>query len=256
VNRLLRNICFEFERDRANSRLSRWLFLRLLGLIYLIAFVSLWTQIKGLIGRNGILPLVDYLQAVAERVGPERYWRVPTFCWLDAGDGFLHCQCAAGAVLSLALIAGFAPMPALVFLWAIYLSLSTVCRDFLAFQWDILLLETGFLAIFLAPRQWLPGYSRESVPSVTVLWLCRWLLFRLMFMSGSVKLLSADRAWWNFSALTFHYETQPLPTWVGWYAHQFPIWFHKTCVAIMFVFELAVPFLIFCGRRARQVDSA
>ena len=253
VNRLLRNIRFEFERDRTDSYLCRWLFLRLLGIVYLIAFVSLWTQIDGLAGHNGILPVVDYLEAVRERIGAERYWRLPTFCWLGAGDGFLHFQCAAGTVLSLLLIVGIAPVPALVFLWAIYLSLSTVCRDFLSFQWDILLLETGFLAIFLAPRQWLANSSRESAPSVIVLWLCRWLLFRLMFMSGAVKLLSADRAWWDLSALTFHYETQPLPTWVGWYAHQLPVWFQKSCVAILFVIELAVPFLVFCGRRARQI---
>jgi len=253
VNRLLRNIRFEFERDRTDSYLCRWLFLRLLGIVYLIAFVSLWTQIDGLAGHNGILPVVDYLEAVRERIGAERYWRLPTFCWLGAGDGFLHFQCAAGTVLSLLLIVGIAPVPALVFLWAIYLSLSTVCRDFLSFQWDILLLETGFLAIFLAPRQWLANFSRESAPSVIVLWLCRWLLFRLMFMSGAVKLLSADRAWWDLSALTFHYETQPLPTWVGWYAHQLPVWFQKSCVAILFVIELAVPFLVFCGRRARQI---
>src|SRR5205814_4839840 len=107
--------------------------------------------------------------------------------------------------------------------------------------------------IFLAPRQWLPKGSPETSPSVTVLWLCRWLLFRLMFMSGAVKLLSADRTWWTGTALTFHYETQPLPTWLGWYAHQLPVWFQKTSVGIMFAIELAVPLLIFCGRRARQI---
>jgi hypothetical protein len=101
------------ERERSACFLSRWLFLRLLGLSYLIAFVSLWTQIDGLAGHNGILPVADYLQAVTERVGPERYWRLPTFSWFDAGDGFLHFQCAAGAVLSLLLIVGFAPVPAL-----------------------------------------------------------------------------------------------------------------------------------------------
>src|SRR5437016_9379556 len=249
----LARISESIERERSACFLARWLWLRLLGLTYLIAFVSLSTQIDGLAGHNGILPAVDYLEAVRERIGPERYWRLPTFCWLDAGDGFLHFQCAAGTVLSLLLIAGFLPVPALVFLWAIYLSLSTVCRDFLSFQWDILLLETGFLAIFLAPRRWPPGFSRETAPSLTVLWLCRWLLFRLMFMSGAVKLLSGDATWSKLTALTFHYETQPLPTWVGWYAHQLPVWFQKISVAIMFGIELVAPFLILCGRRPRQI---
>ena len=248
----LRRIGAALERERSAAFLSRWLFLRLLGIIYLIAFISLWSQIDGLVGHNGILPAADYLKAAGEQVGPERYWWLPTFCWFDASDGFLHCQCAAGVVLSLLLLVGVAPVLDLILLWTLYLSLSTICREFLGFQWDILLLETGFLAIFLAPRQWLPKVARQTAPSLTVLWLCRWLLFRLMFMSGAVKLLSADLTWWNFTALTFHYETQPLPTWIGWYAHQLPVWFQKTSVAVMFVIELAVPFLIFCGRRARQ----
>src|SRR5438874_303891 len=241
------------QRERSACLLSRWLFLRLLGVIYLIAFVSLWSQIDGLAGHNGILPSMNYLKAVLDQAGQEGYWQAPTFCWLNSSDGFLHFQCAAGVVLSLLLIAGVAPVPDLILLWAIYLSLSTVCGEFLSFQWDILLLETGFLAIFLAPRQWPPRFSRETTPSVTVLWLCRWLLFRLMFMSGAVKLLSGDATWRNLAALTLHYETQPLPTWIGWYAHQLPDGFHKLSCVIMFVIELAVPFLIFCGRHARQI---
>ena len=242
-----------FERERSACLLSRWLFLRLIGIIYLIAFLSLWTQIDGLVGQNGILPVADHLSDSLGPLGPQRYWRLPTFCWFSTSDGFLHFQCAAGAVFSLLLIVGVAPMLDLAFLWAIYLSLSTICADFLSFQWDTLVLETGCLAVFLAPRQWWPNFSLEPAPSVTVLWLCRWLLFRLMFMSGAVKLLSADPSWWKLTALTFHYETQPLPTWIGWYAHQLPLWFQKLSVAIMFGIELAAPILIFCGRRPRQV---
>src|SRR5437667_4264254 len=242
-----------FERERSACLLSRWLFLRLIGIIYLIAFLSLWTQIDGLVGQNGILPVADHLSDSLGPLGPQRYWRLPTFCWFSTSDGFLHFQCAAGAVFSLLLIVGVAPMLDLAFLWAIYLSLSTICADFLSFQWDTLVLETGCLAVFLAPRQWWPNFSLEPAPSVTVLWLCRWLLFRLMFMSGAVKLLSADPTWWKLTALTVHYETQPLPTWIGCYAHQLPIWFHRLSVALMFSIELAGPFLIFCGRRARQI---
>jgi len=248
--------CSRIQSERGQCFLTRWLFLRLLGIIYLVAFVSLWTQIDGLIGRNGILPARDYLTTIGGQLGPERFWWLPTFCWISPGDGFLHLQCAAGVLLSLLLIAGVAPVPDLILLWAIYLSLSTVCREFLGFQWDILLLETGFLAIFFAPRQWLPRFSQETPPPLTMLWLFRWLLFRLMFMSGSVKLLSGDAMWRNLTALTVHYETQPLPTWIGWYAHQLPAWFQKMSCGIMFVIELGVPFLIFLGRRARQAACA
>src|SRR5262245_2275066 len=126
------------EHERSAGFLSRWLFLRLIGIIYLFAFVSLWRQIDGLVGRDGILPVAGHLSAVGERLDPERYWWLPTFCWLNTSDGFLHFQCAACAVLSLLLVVGVAPILNLLILWAIYLSLLTVGGDFLAFQWDTL----------------------------------------------------------------------------------------------------------------------
>ena len=243
------------EAERANGYLARWVFLRVLGAIYLIAFVSLWTQIQGLIGTHGILPITDHLKAVSEQLGMERFWWVPTFCWFSSSDAFLQFQCAGGVVFSFLLVMGVAPRIAALVLWADYLSLSVASQEFLSFQWDTLLLETGLLAVFFAPRGILPGLSRESPPSFTVLWLLRWLLFRLMFMSGAVKLLSRDPTWWNFSALTIHYETQPLPTWIGWCAHQLPDWFQKVSVVLMFGIELLMPWLIFCGRRARQIAA-
>ncbi len=144
--------------DPPTHNLVRWVFLRSLGLIYLVAFVSLWVQIMGLVGSHGILPANSAmaamrLQADAQRLGLDRYHLVPTLCWFSASDGFLKFQCAAGATLAVLLIIGLAPAPCLFLLWLIYLSLATVCREFLSFQWDNLLLETGFLAIFLAPLQ-------------------------------------------------------------------------------------------------------
>src|ERR1043165_5554713 len=162
-----------FLAERSNLYLSRWLFLRLIGLIYLVAFVSLGSQIDGLVGHDGILPVADQLTEAGGPAGLKRFWWVPTFCWFNTSDGFLHVQCGAGVVLSFLLIVGVAPILDLVLLWALYLSLSTIGGDFLGFQWDTLLLETGFLAIFLAPRQWLPKFSRESPPSVAVPWLFR-----------------------------------------------------------------------------------
>jgi uncharacterized membrane protein YphA (DoxX/SURF4 family) len=151
------------------------------------------------------------------------------------------------------LIAGVAPVPCLILLWLLYLSLVTVGNIFLGYQWDNLLLETGLLAIFFAPlRPWL-GLRREHEPSRIALWLLRWLLFRLMFASGCVKLLSGDPAWRNLTALQYHYETQPLPIWPAWFAHQLPAWFHKASAVAMFGIELMVPFLIFLPRRARFV---
>ena len=236
--------------ERNTSHFSRWLFLRAIGCIYLIAFLSLWVQIHGLVGSNGILAADQYLSAVRQQVGIAGYHLVPTLFWLYPSDLFLHILCAGGVVLSFVLIAGFFPPLALAGLWGLYLSLVSVGQVFLSFQWDVLLLEVGLLAIFFAPLQIRDTLSLASPPSVPFLWLLRWLLFRLMFASGFVKLAS-DEVWRNLTALNFHYETQPLPTSIGWYVHQLPEWFQKVSVIGMFAVELAVPFLIFAPRRLR-----
>jgi hypothetical protein len=242
-----------WQDEAAQHRLTRSLFIRLVALIYCIAFVSLWIQVDGLIGHNGILPAADFLKAVRQQTGPERYWLMPTLCWWNAGDGFLHFLCGGGAVISLLVMAGVAQGPGLLVLWVFYLSLLWVCREFLGFQWDVLLLETGFLALFFAPWRPFSRLAAEAPPSRLVLWLFRWLLFRVIFASGVVKLTSGDAMWRGLTALNVHYETQPLPTWIGWYIHQLPQWIHKLSVAGMFLIELLVPFLIFTPRPFRQV---
>lgn len=220
-----------------------WLFLRILGAIYFVAFASLGLQVTGLIGSRGILPVQDFLQAVHARFGARSYWLVPTVFWLKSSDVFLKGVCAAGAVLALLLIAGYARRPVLIALFLLYLSLVSAGQDFLAFQWDSLLLEAGFLAIFLGGS---PG----------VVWLFRWLLFRLMFLSGAVKLLSGDPAWRTLTALNYHYETQPLPTPIAWYMHQLPEGFQRLSVLTMFFIELGAPFLTFAPRRLRMFGAA
>jgi predicted DCC family thiol-disulfide oxidoreductase YuxK len=252
----------------AFSKLTRWLWGAQLGppeffiarralilclaITYLIAFGSLWVQIGGLVGEDGILPAAPFLEAVRAQTGAGRYWTLPTIAWwTGASEAALEGICAAGVAVALALAAGLAPPASLLVLWALYLSLMTVCRVFLRFQWDILLLEAGLLAIFLAPLRWRFDARRERPPSRVALFLARFLLFRLMLGSGIVKLASGDPVWWDLSALTVHYETQPLPTWTSWYVHQLPAWFHVASCAGMFAVELAVPFLILGPRRPR-----
>ncbi len=263
-----------------SRRLTGWVFLRLLGIIYLCAFASLGTQIVGLSGQNGIQPVALMMgsmraQADAAGIGWERYHLVPTLCWFKASDRFLRMLCVSGCVLAGFVIADVAPAVCLFLLWVIYLSLASVCQPFLGFQWDALLLETGFLAIFFAPWRiwpiWLekrrhraklahpltpalsPSGGEGEENSRVALWLLWWLLFRLMFESGVVKLASGDPTWRHLMALDYHYQTQPLPTWIGWYAHQLPEGFQKFCVLMMFGIELGVPFLIFTPRRLRFV---
>jgi predicted DCC family thiol-disulfide oxidoreductase YuxK len=233
----------------------RTIFVRLLALIYFVAFLSLWVQIPGLAGSRGILPANETMNAVRHELatrhaGLSRYQVFPTLCWWSASDRSLKVQCLAGILLSVVLLVGFFPAPVLFLLWLIYLSLTTVCQDFLSFQWDNLLLETGFLAIFFAPLTfWL---SRPAPVSNLAIWLMRWLLFRLMFASGVVKLASGDSNWHQLTALSYHYETQPLPTWLGWYAHHLPGWLQKSSTLLMFAIELPLPFLIFAPRRLRH----
>ena len=131
---------------------------------------------------------------------------------------------------------------ALVLLFVLYLSLSNVGQDFLSFQWDALLLEAGFLGIFLGRSQ-------------VVVWLYRWLIFRYMFMAGAAKLVSADITWYGLSALRYHFETQPLPTPVAWYVAQLPHWALSAGTAATLAIEVVIVFLVFAPRRLRAVAA-
>ncbi|GMV94593.1 MAG: membrane protein [Candidatus Hydrogenedentota bacterium] len=233
--------------------ITRWIFLRFLGIIHVIAFLSIWVQLSGLIGSRGIAPVNLFLELVQSRTGIDRYWKLPTLCWLNSSDWFLHAICGSGLFFAVVLVLGYAPPLCLAMLYVLYLSLVSVAPDFLAFQWDTLLLEATFLAIFFAPMQWRPNIAREQVHSRVMLLLLRWLLFRLMFMSGVVKL--DDVTWRNLTALNFHYETQPLPTVIGWYFHQLPEWFHRVSVASALTIELLVPFLVLAPRRLRGISA-
>lgn len=236
--------------------LSRWLFLRLLGIVYFFAFLSFWIQLPGLIGSNGILPAESFLDVVKSNLGAKAYWIVPTLAWFNSNDWFLQFLAVGGVFLSTLLIFGVLTMPVLVLLWIFYMSLVSAGQVFMSFQWDILLLEAGFLAIFLSPFQVLPRLSRRSSPPPVILWLFRFLLFRLMFSSGFRKLSSGDPTWRNFTALDFHYYTQPLPMPIAWYMYQLPEWFHKFSVGFMFFIELLIPFFIFAPRRLRFIAAA
>ena len=235
---------------------STWLFLRLLGIVYLIAFWSLAVQIVGLVGDQGILPARLLLEDVARQTSQGRFWVLPTLFWLNSSDVFLYGLAIAGAVLSVVLVAGLFELPILFLLWAFYLSLLNVGSDFLRFQWDSLLLETGFLSIFLVPLTL--KWSRKATfsPPKIIHWLFRLLLFRLMFSSGVVKLASGDPTWRSLTALRYHYETQPLPTRAAWYFHQLPGGFQDMSTLLMFFIELLLPFLIFGPKHLRVAAAA
>jgi hypothetical protein len=209
-----------------------------LGFIYFVAFTSFGVQIPGLIGSHGIEPASEFLDAF--RGGRIPFWDLPTMFWWSANDSVLRAGWIAGALLSLAAI--FTPWrrAALAGCLVLWISFCVVGQDFLSFQWDSLLCETGFLAIFADD-------SRERI------WLFRWLFFRLMFLSGAVKLLSGDPSWRNLTAMHFHYETQPLPTPLAWYMYQLPMPFQRLSTAFVFFAELIVPLFFFATRRLRYL---
>ncbi len=227
----------------ARVDLTCWIFLRLLALVYLAAFGSLAAQAPGLIGDQGILPSADFLRAVAAEFGPERFALFPSLLWLDASTATILSLCLAGCGLSLCLLFDRGTRWVLPCLYLLYLSLYHGGQRFLSYQWDILLLECGVLAMFL------PAFPRLGA------WLYRWLLFRFMLQSGLVKLLSGDPTWRDYSALSYHFETQPLPGRLAWYANQLPDTVLQAGVAFTFLVELIVPFLILMPRRPRQLAA-
>jgi hypothetical protein len=234
-------------------------------MVYLIAFVSLWVQVDGLVGSNGMSPVNRFLPTVRAQLGADAYTLLPTVCWFNSSDAFLHFLCGSGVVCSLLLIFGFAPAVSLVALFVLYLSLTIAGQDFFNFQWDVLLLETGFLSIFFAPwRLWprqlllwprsLPPATASTV-SAAGLFLLKLLLFKLIVMSGVVKLTSGDDSWWNLTALDYHYWSQPLPTVFAWWADKSPEWFKHFSVAFCLVVEIIVPFFIWAPRRLRLIAA-
>ncbi|XP_053440086.1 lipase maturation factor 2 [Nycticebus coucang] len=253
----------------AGSWLPRQLFLQGVATVFMLAFASLYTQIPGLYGPEGILPARRTLRPQGKGRW-QQLWETPTLLWeaprlgLDTAQG-LELLSLLGALLALGALLVRPLRHPLVYLllWAAYLSACQVGQVFLYFQWDSLLLETGFLAVLVAPlRQFLQGKQvpqggpAEASPHEALpFWLVRWLLFRLMFASGVVKLTSRCPAWWGLTALTYHYETQCLPTPAAWLAHHLPVWLHKLSVVATFLIEIAMPPLFFAPIRRLRLAA-
>jgi hypothetical protein len=216
------------------------LFDRLLAAIFAIAWISLGSQVDLLIGSRGLLPASEVVTAL--RSQDLSYLDAPSiFVRLGAADGTLHAAIGAGIALSVLAFAGVMPRLAFALMTLLYLSFATVTRTFLSFQWDNLLLECGMLAAIL-PRDRRAPWTH---------FLLRVALFKLYWESGVAKWQSPIHDWHNGSAMTFYYETAPIPARLGWYAHHLPAWWHAFEGWFTLFFELAVPLLIFTTRRAR-----
>ena len=229
-----------------DHELISWLFIKGLALVYAAAFMSLAVQIDGLAGPDGILPFQRLLDGAFAEQGYAALARLPTLFWLNSSSAALQGAAYAGAVVALLLALGWVPpRQALILLFVLYLSLVHAGQIFMSFQWDTLLLESGFLAIFLV-----------DAPTRLIVLLFDWLLFRLRFLSGYFKLASGDPSWRDFSALNYYFETQPLPHVGSWYAHQWPDWMLKAGVGFTLFAELIVPMFIFLPRPFRLFAAA
>jgi predicted DCC family thiol-disulfide oxidoreductase YuxK len=238
----LTRLTFGKRIEPARFALTQWLFLRLLAAIYIVAFASLAAQVTGLLGEHGISPAHDFFDRVGTSLGWMRFWAAPSVFWWSSTDKILVGAAWMGVGLGAILLIGRLERVALVLLYVLYLSFSLAGQEFLSFQWDALLLEVGFLAIFF-------GHTRTT--QKTIAWLYRWLAFRLYFLSGLVKLASGDPTWRSLRALDFHYWTQPLPTVLAWYADKLPRGFKHASTFMVLAIELGAPFLIFMPRRIR-----
>ena len=219
-----------------NYTLTRLVFQRGLGLVYLIAFIVALNQFKPLLGERGLLPVSAYVKQVSFSEAPSLFQFYPkdiaftTAAWL-------------GIVFSCFAITGVAErystwvsMLVWALLWVLYLSFVNVGQTFYGFGWESILLEIGFFTIFLG--------SRHVEPPVIVIWLLRWVLFRVMFGAGLIK-MRGDPCWHDWTCLDYHYETQPMPNPLSWFLHWGPAWTHRAGVGFNHFVELIVPFGLF-----------
>ncbi|MCA9395817.1 MAG: lipase maturation factor family protein [Candidatus Omnitrophica bacterium] len=225
--------------------------------IFFFAFVSAGTQIIGLVGENGIYPVSQVVRQILSRGSLSEAWHsFPSLTLIDASDSMIMAHCAVGAAAALMVALGVLQSAGFLLLWLLYLSLSVAGTIFFSFQWDTLLLECGFLSVFISPLRLKIGTHRDYAPPGWGVWLFRWLLFRLIFASGFLKLTAGGEEWSSLTAMTYHYFTQPLPSAAAWFFHQLPVWFHALTTAVVLFCETILPFFLFFGKRAERLALA
>jgi len=242
---------------RGNSYwLTRFVILRMLGFVYTVAFFVAGRQLVPLVGHNGLTPADWLLSNVHSNLGSrtEGMLAVPTLFWVGCSDLGMSIFAWVGFALSLIVLAGYANAILLAVLWIMYMSIVHVGQIWYGYGWEIQLLETGFLSIFLCPL--LDGRPFPKCrPPLLVLWLFRWLGFRIMIGAGLIK-LRGDPCWRDLTCMVYHYETQPIPSPISRYLHFAPLWFHKLETFWNHFTELVVPWFSFGPRTARHIAGA
>ena len=236
--------------------LTRFIILRFLGFVYLFAFISLAAQVIPLLGHNGLLPADHFLDVVGTHFTskPVAFWNYPTLFWFHISDTMMVYLAWSGVILSLLLLFGFANVPLLFVLWFLYMSFVHVGQLWYSYGWEIQLLETGFLAMFLVPL-WDPKPFPKFAPPVPVIWLFRWLTFRIYLGSGLIK-IRGDQCWRDLTCLLYHYQTQPIPNPLSPWFHFLPAWLNKLGALWNHLVELIAPWFVLGPRRARIVAGS
>lgn len=243
---------FDSSCGPQNLFVARWIFLRCLGLVYGSAFYSLLFQVRGLVGSKGILPAADLLQS-AHSLGNLRFWYCPSLLWISSSDHMILGMCWVGLIASVFLTLNLWPRAALLVSFCCFLSFVAAAQDFSGYQSDGMLLEAGFISLFLAPAGFVPGLAINKPPIRAALLLLLWEWFRIYFQSGLVKLQSGDPTWRNLTALYEYYQNGPLPTWIGWYIQRLPHWFHRITAGATLCMELGLVWIAVISRRSRII---
>jgi hypothetical protein len=241
------------SRAGDDYRLTRFVILRLLGFVYAIAFLVAANQLVPLIGSHGLTPAFQYLPRLESHFGSkfDAVINIPTLFWFGVSDNCLTIFAWMGVALSVVVAAGYANAIMMTILWAMYMSIVHIGQIWYGYGWETQLLETGFLAIFLCPLIDPRPFPRQP-PPIVVLWLFRWLGFRIMLGAGLIK-LRGDSCWRDLTCMYYHYETQPIPSPISRYLHFAPHWFHNVETAWNHFIELIVPWFSFGPRMARHV---
>jgi len=236
--------------------LTRFVILRLLGFVYFVAFLVAANQIVPLIGAHGLLPVDSFFERVRAALGSDAagFARLPSLFWFGHSDTTLVAVAWIGAALSAAVVAGYANALLLAALWALYLSFVHAGQDWYGYGWEIQLCETGFLAIFLCPLLDGRPFPRRA-PPLPVIWLFRWLIFRIMLGAGLIK-LRGDACWRDLTALDYHFETQPIPGPLSRWFHFLPRVVLRAGVLFNHLAELVAPWAVFAPRRWRHLGGA
>jgi hypothetical protein len=248
--------CVRDDLAAPGDWLARFVILRLLGLVFLMASLGLVMQGPALLGPHGLTPLGHFLDEVASSLGSRAaaFRALPSIFWLADGTTALRAVGLVGVALSVAVLLGYANALILAVLCALQISISNVGQTWYGFGWELQLVETSFLCVFLVPLVDGRPFPRRA-PSLVALWLLRWLAARIMWGAGLIK-LRGDSCWRDLTCLDFHFETQPIPSPLSAAFHALPHGVHAAGVVFNHVVELGAPFLLFAGRRARYVGGA